>query len=53
MAKSPTFFEIQKGKLLELFRGEFLNKVKWLIRSYPLWTKPDFYAFARLSDSNN
>lgn len=52
-AKSPTFWEIQRGKASELFRGEILNKIKWLFRSYPLWLSRDFYAYARLSDTNN
>ena len=52
-AKGPSFVEIQKGKAKELFRGEFSNKLKWLVRSYPLWLTKDFYAFAKLSDSNN
>ncbi|MCP5096452.1 MAG: sulfotransferase [Chloroflexi bacterium] len=52
-AKGPSFVEIQKDKAHELLRGELVNKLKWLMRSYPLWLKPDFYAFARLSDSNN
>jgi len=52
-AKGPSFRELQFSKVKELFVGEILNKFKWLIRSYPLWLKRDFYAFARLSDSNN
>ncbi len=52
-AKGPSFWELQFGKVKELFIGEILNKFKWLIRSYPLWVKRDFYAFARLSDSSN
>jgi hypothetical protein len=52
-AKPPNFLEIQSGKAVELIRGEIVNKIKWLVRSYPLWLSPDFYAFARLADSNN
>ncbi len=52
-AKAPSFSEIQKGKLHELFRGEIANKFKWLRRSYPLWASRDFYAQARLTDINN
>lgn len=52
-AKSPTFFEIQRGKAQELFRGEIINKAKWLVRSYPLWFSRDFFTFAKLSDTNN
>lgn len=52
-AKSPTFAEIQIGKSQELIRGEIINKIKWLKRSYPLWLSPDFYAQAGLSDTNN
>lgn len=52
-AKGPSFAEIQRGKAKELFRGELSNKIKWLIRSYPLWLSRDFYSFAKLSDSNN
>lgn len=52
-AKPPTFFEIQWAKGKELYRGEIINKIKWLIRSYPLWLSRDFYAQARLTDTKN
>ncbi len=52
-AKAPSFAEVQGQKARELFRGEFLNKFKWLKRSYPLWLSRDFYAQARLTDTNN
>jgi hypothetical protein len=52
-AKGPSFFETQLGKAQELIRGEFTNRLKWLVRSYPLWLTRDFYSFAKLSDSNN
>ena len=52
-AKSPTFTEIQKGKIKELVRGEIINKIKWLKRSYPLWLSKDFYTRANFSDTNN
>jgi hypothetical protein len=52
-AKGPTFSEVQLDKVRELFRGEFLNRLKWLKRSYPLWLSRDFYTQARLSDTNN
>lgn len=52
-AKGPTFFEVQKDKAVELFQGEISNKLKWLIRSYPLWLSPDFYSFAKFTDTNN
>jgi hypothetical protein len=52
-AKAPTFAELQVGKAKELFRGEIINKFKWLRRSYPLWVSRDFYAQARLTDINN
>lgn len=52
-AKPPNFMEVQKGKNQELIRGEFINKIKWLIRSYPLWLSRDFFSFAKLSDTNN
>jgi hypothetical protein len=52
-AKSPTFGEVQKDKLIELFRGEIINKIKWLQRSYPFWLSRDFYKQAGLSDKNN
>lgn len=52
-AKGPTFLEIQQGKATELLRGELTNRIKWLIRSYPLWLTRDFYFFAQLSDANN
>lgn len=52
-AKGPSFIEMQSGKLTELIRGEFTNRINWLIRSYPLWLTRDFYSYARLSDANN
>lgn len=52
-AKSPGFWELQKGKISELLRGEIINKFKWLRRSYPLWLSRDFYAQARVTDINN
>lgn len=52
-ARAPTFAEIQLGKATELLRGELTNKIKWLIRSYPLWLTRDFYTFAQLTDANN
>ncbi|MEM7336938.1 MAG: sulfotransferase [Chloroflexota bacterium] len=52
-AKGPSFIEVQLGKLKELYRGEFSNKLKWLVRSYPLWLTRDFYTFAKFSDTNN
>lgn len=52
-AKAPSFAEVQMEKARELYRGEILNKFKWLKRSYPLWLSRDFYAQARLTDTNN
>jgi len=52
-AKAPSFTEVQMEKARELYRGEILNKFKWLKRSYPLWLSRDFYAQARLTDTNN
>lgn len=52
-AKGPSIVEIQLGKVNELFRGEILNKFKWLKRSYPLWLSRDFYSQAGISDKNN
>lgn len=52
-AKSPTFSEVQKDKVIELLRGEIINKMKWLKRSYPIWLSRDFYQQAGLSDKNN
>lgn len=52
-AKPPTFWEIQKGKVKELIQGEIGNKIKWLIRSYPVWLSRDFYKQTGLSDTNN
>ena len=52
-AQAPSFWELQKGKVAELFRGEIVNKFKWLRRSYPLWLSRDFYAQARVTDINN
>lgn len=52
-AKGPTFWEVQKDKATELFRGEVINKLKWLKRSYPIWLSRDFYKQAGLRDKNN
>lgn len=52
-ARPPNFWELQRGKATELFKGEIVNKVKWLVRSYPVWVSRDFYKQARLSDTNN
>lgn len=52
-ARGPAFWEVQKGKLTELVRGEVINKIKWLKRSYPFWLSRDFYKQAGLSDRNN
>lgn len=52
-AKGPTFWEVQQDKVRELFKGEILNKMKWLKRSYPLWLSRDFYAQGKFTDTNN
>lgn len=52
-AKGPTFFEVRKERVTELLRGGVINKLNWLIRSYPLWLSWDFYKQARLGDPNN
>ena len=52
-AVGPSWGEMQQGKRKELIQGEFINKVKWLIRSYPLWLQKDFFKFAKLTDTNN
>jgi hypothetical protein len=52
-AIGPSWGEVQRGKQKELIQGEFINKVKWLIRSYPLWLQKDFFKFAKLTDTNN
>ena len=52
-AKAPSFWDLQKGKTVELVRGELLNKVKWLIRSYPHWLSRDFLGQARFTDIKN
>ncbi len=52
-AIGPSWGEVQRGKQAELIQGEFINKVKWLIRSYPLWLQKDFFKFAKLTDTNN
>jgi hypothetical protein len=52
-AQGPTFSEVQKDKLIELWRGEIVNKIKWLRRSYPMWLSRDFYRQAGFRDKNN
>lgn len=52
-AAGPSFWEVQQDKVRELIQGEFLNKLKWLKRSYPLWLSRDFYTQGKLTDTNN
>jgi hypothetical protein len=52
-AKAPTFTEIQMNALKEFWRGEIINRIKWLIRSYPVWLSRDFYKQAKWTDTNN
>jgi len=41
-ARRPTMLERGAAKLRELVRGDIVNGVRWLIRSYPLWLSWDF-----------
>ena len=52
-AKTPSFFEVQKGSAVELWRSGISNKFRWLRRSYPLWLSRDFYSKSQFTDTNN
>jgi len=41
-ARPPTFLERGAAELKELARGDIVNGIRWLIRSYPLWLSWDF-----------
>jgi hypothetical protein len=41
-AKPPTFWERAAAGARELVRGDVVNGIRWLIRSYPLWLSWDF-----------
>jgi hypothetical protein len=41
-ARPPTFWERATAGLTELVRGDIVNGLRWLIRSYPLWLSWDF-----------
>jgi hypothetical protein len=41
-ARAPTFWERAVSSAKELVRGDILNGIRWLIRSYPLWLSWDF-----------
>jgi hypothetical protein len=41
-ARPPTFVEQGAAELKELVRGDIVNGIRWLIRSYPLWLSWDF-----------
>ena len=41
-AKPPTFLERRAARAREFLRGDILNGIRWLIRSYPLWLSWDF-----------
>lgn len=42
-AREPRVLETVGGALKELVRGGFTNRVRWLIRAYPLWVSPEFF----------
>jgi hypothetical protein len=41
-AKPPTFWERRAAQAKEFLRGDIVNGIRWLIRSYPLWLSWDF-----------
>jgi hypothetical protein len=41
-AKPPTFWERRAAGAKEFLRGDIVNGIRWLIRSYPLWLSWDF-----------
>ncbi|MGD2166263.1 MAG: sulfotransferase [Anaerolineae bacterium] len=41
-AKPPTLVERAASYVKELVRGDIINGVRWLIRSYPIWLSWDF-----------
>ncbi len=41
-ARPPTRWERQKANLKEFLRGDIVNGLRWMIRSYPLWLSWDF-----------
>jgi hypothetical protein len=41
-AKPPTFWEDGAAAVREFLRGDIVNGIRWLVRSYPLWLSWDF-----------
>lgn len=41
-AKPPTFWERRAAGVKEFLRGDVVNGIRWLVRSYPLWLSWDF-----------
>jgi hypothetical protein len=41
-ARPPTFWERRAAQAREFLRGDILNGIRWLVRSYPLWLSWDF-----------
>ena len=41
-ARPPTSWEQVAASIKELVRGDLVNGVRWLVRSYPLWVSWDF-----------
>jgi hypothetical protein len=41
-AKPPTFWERRAAGVREFLRGDIVNGIRWLVRSYPLWLSWDF-----------
>jgi hypothetical protein len=41
-AQPPTFWERRAAGVKEFLRGDIINGVRWLVRSYPLWLSWDF-----------
>lgn len=41
-AKPPSFWERGAASIKEFWRGDIINGIRWMIRSYPLWLSWDF-----------
>jgi hypothetical protein len=41
-AQPPTLQERRRARITELWRGMLWNRLRWLVRSYPLWLSWDF-----------
>jgi len=41
-AKPPSFAERRIAEAKQLVQGQIINRIRWLVRSYPLWLSWDF-----------